>query len=336
MQVDAHISYSTLHEVPDLVRQAERFGVDGVWCNETAHDPFLGAAIAAEHTTRVQVGTSIALAFTRSPTLLAHLAWDLAALSRGRFTLGLGTQVKAHIERRFGVPWEAPAARLKETVQAIQAVWHCWRTGTPLNYRGRFYHLTLMTPFFTPPRLDVPIPIVTAGVNPLMCRIAGEVADGFQVHPFHTTAYLRDVIRPAIAQGRARAGREQTPFSMGTTVFAVSGATQQERDRVREDVKRAIAFYASTRTYRAVLAHHGWEAAGRRLGTLAARGAWDAMAQEISDEMLATIAVVAPVESLGLRIRERYAGLIDRIGLYAPFSPAFEAQWRSLLTAVRT
>lgn len=335
MQVDAPISYSTLHEVPALVRLAERLGVDGVWFSETAHDPFLGAAFAAEHTTRLTIGTSVAIAFTRSPTLLAHLGWDLAALSGGRFILGLGTQVKAHIERRFGMRWDPPAARLKETVQAVHAVWHSWRTGTPLNFRGRFYQLTLMTPFFTPPPVDAAIPIVTAGVNPIMCRVAGEVADGFQVHPFHTAAYLRDVIHPGIARGRAKAGRGAKPFSIATTVFAVSGETDREQARAREEVKRAIAFYASTRSYRRVLAHHGWEAAGQRLSALAAQGAWEAMAQEITEEMVATIAVVARTDDLGARIQARYAGLVDRIGLYVPFSPTSEAQWRSLLAAVK-
>ncbi len=335
MRVDAHVSYTTLQEVPELTQMAERLGIDGVWFPETAHDPFLGAAIAAEHTHRVTVGTSVAIAFTRSPTLLAYLAWDLAALSRGRFTLGLGTQIKAHIVRRFGMPWDPPAAKLTDLVQAIRAVWHAWQTGAPLNYRGRFFHLTLMTPLFTPPRVDVSIPIITAGVNPTMCRVAGEVADGFQVHPFHTAAYLREVIRPAIQRGRTRSGRTGTPFHVGATVFAVSGDTDDEMGRMREEVKRAIAFYASTPSYRRVLTHHGWEAAGQRLSNLAARGAWEALAGEITDEMLTTIAVVARTEDLGPRIYERYAGLVDRIGLYAPFSPATEAQWRSLLSAVR-
>ncbi len=335
MQVDAHIAYSTLAEVPALVQRAEQLGVDGLLFSETAHDPFLGAALAAEHTSRVKLGTSVAIAFTRSPTLLAHLAWDLAALSKGRFTLGLGTQVQAHIERRFGMPWDPPGPKLTDMVQAIRSVWQSWRTGTPLNYQGRFYRLNLMTPFFTPPPLEGGIPIVTAGVNPALCRVAGDVADGFLVHPFHTLAYLRDVIRPAIERGRTRSERKSTPFSIGTTVFVVSGDTDRERERSREEVKRAIAFYASTRSYRGVLAHHGWEEVGQRLSGLARRGAWEAMAHEVTDEILTTIAVVAPTAELGARIAERYAGLVDRIGLYAPFASETESQWRSLLRAVQ-
>ena len=335
MLVDAHIHYGTLRDVPPLVQAAERVGVDGVWFSETAHDPFLGAAIAAEHTRHITVGTSVAIAFTRSPTLLAYLAWDLAALSGGRFTLGLGTQVKAHIVRRFGMPWEPPAPKLKETVQAIRTIWHTWRTDTPLNFRGRFYTLSLMTPFFTPPPMTASIPIVTAGVNPTLCRVAGEIADGFQVHPFHTPAYLRNVIVPAIRRGQARGGREGAPFHIATSVFTVTGESDDEMAQARQDAKRSIAFYASTPSYRGVLAHHGWEAVGQRLSALAARGAWTEMADQISDEMLKTIAVVARVDEIGTQIHQRYAGLVDRISLYEPFSPAAERRWRGLLQGCR-
>ncbi len=335
MKVDAGISYTTLTEVPALARRAERLGIDGLWFSETTHDPFLGASLAVEHTTRVTVGTSVAIAFTRSPTLLAHLAWDLAALSGGRFILGLGTQIKAHVERRFGMPWDAPAPRLRDAVQAIRAVWASWRTGAPLNYQGRFYRLTLMTPFFSPPSIAGDIPIMTAGVNPALCRTAGAVADGFQVHPFHTPAYLRDVIRPAIELGRRQGGRAGAPFTITATVFAVTGTTESEREVAREEAKRDIAFYASTRSYRGVLAHHGWEEVGDRLSALAKRGAWQAMAAEVTDEILDAFAVDASTAELGPRIVDRYTGLVDRIGLYAPFSAKIEPQIRSLLTAAQ-
>lgn len=336
MQVDAHIAYSSLDEVPALAQRAERLGVDGLWFSETAHDPFLGAALAAEHTTRVTIGTSVAIAFARSPTLLAYLAWDLAAQSRGRFVLGLGTQIRAHIERRFGMPWDPPAAKLRDTIGAIHAVWKTWRSGAPLDYQGRFYHLSLMTPFFIPPPISVNIPIVTAGVNATMCQVAGAAADGFLVHPFHSRAYLIDVIRPAIHQGRAHAGRLGEPFSIGTTVFTVTGESDAPAHaRAREATKRSIAFYASTPSYRGVLAHHGWADVGKRLTRLAASGAWDAMAHEITDEMLNTFAVVAPLADLGDRIRSRYTGLVDHLGLYTPFSSETAPQFEALITSIR-
>lgn len=332
MKIDAHLEYATLRDVPDLAREAERAGFDGVWFPETSHEPFLGAALACEHTAHITVGTNVAIALTRSPTLLAHLAWDLAALSGGRFVLGLGTQVKAHIVRRFGMTWDAPAPQLRDLIRAIRAVWHSWRTGAPLTYQGRGYVLSLMTPFFTPPHHDHPIPIATAGVNPVMCRVAGEVADAFQVHPLHTPAYLREVALPAIRRGQARAGRAGVRIQVNASVFVV---TDPRDDRARREVKRAIAFYASTPSYRGVLAHHGWEAIGTRLSALARSGAWAAMADEVSDETLETIAVVAPLEDAGARIRERYAGLADRVGPYAAFSPARADDWRALIAGIR-
>lgn len=333
MRIDAHIEYRTLQDVPALAREAERIGFDGLWFPETAHEPFLGAALAAEHTTRISVGTNVALAFTRSPTLLAYLAWDLAALSSGRFILGLGTQVRSHIVRRFGMPWEAPAPRLRDAIRAIRAVWHTWRTGEPLNYRGRWYTLTLMTPFFTPQRHDEPIPIVTAGVNPVMCRVAGEVADGFQIHPLHTPAYLRDVVLPAIRRGQARA-RQSGRVQITASVFVVTGSSL-DIAHSRAEVKRSIAFYASTPSYRGVLAHHGWEEIGARLSAMASRGEWAGMAGEITDEMLETIAVIAPPEDIGAHIRARYEGLADRVGPYEPFSPAHADRWRAIIEGVR-
>ncbi|MDQ7842985.1 MAG: TIGR03617 family F420-dependent LLM class oxidoreductase [Armatimonadota bacterium] len=332
MLVDAHLEYRTLRDVPELARRAEGIGVDGLWFSETAHEPFLGAALAAEHTTKVSVGTSVAIAFVRSPTLLAHLAWDLAALAEGRFILGLGTQVRGHIVRRYGMPWDAPAPRLRDTVRAIRAVWRTWRTGAPLDYRGRGYHLSLMTPFFTPPRHDYAVPIATAGVNPVMCRVAGEVADGFQVHPLHTAAYLREVILPAIRRGQARAGRGAVPLPISAAVFVV---TDGLRGPGADAARRAIAFYASTPSYRGVLAHHGWEEVGARLSRLAGQGAWTAMAGEVTDEMLTTIAVVAPPEDAGAALRARYEGLVDRIGPYRPYSPADDPWWERLLQGIR-
>jgi len=336
VKVDVHIEYRTLNEVPALARAAEEIGVDGVWFSETSHDPFLGAALAAEHTQRISIGTSVAIAFTRSPTVLAHTAWDLAALSDGRFILGLGSQVKAHITRRFGLPWESPAPKLREAVEAIRSVWTAWRDRTPLEYRGRFYTLTLMTPFFTPPPQSADIPIVTAGVNPPMCRAAGAVADGFQVHPLHTVAYLREVVRPAIETARRRSGRAELPFSVAASVFVVTGDDKTAMAASRERVRQAIAFYASTPSYRGVLAHHGWEAVGADLSALAARGRWAAMPELVTDAMLETIAVVGPAGEIGARIVQRYAGQADRVGIYEPFAPGAGAPWRSLIAAARS
>ena len=335
MKLDTRLVYGTLREIPELARAAERAGFDGIWLEETSHEPFLGAALACEHTARTAVGTNVAIAFARSPTVLAHLAWDLAALSAGRFILGLGTQVKGHVVRRFGMPWDAPAPRLRDTVRAIRAVWAAWRSGEPLNYRGQFHTLTLMTPFFTPPHHDHPIPVATAGVSPRMCGVAGEVADAFQVHPLHTPSYLREVVIPAIRRAERRAGRERT-VTINASVFAVIGESQAEVDAARAEARRAIAFYASTPSYRPLLTHHGWDEIGTRLSALAARGEWVKMAGEVTDEMLETIAVSGSPREVGREIRARYDGLADRLGAYLAFRPDAAARWATVLDAVRT
>ncbi|MDR7560505.1 MAG: TIGR03617 family F420-dependent LLM class oxidoreductase [Armatimonadota bacterium] len=334
VRIDIHMMYRTLAEVPDVVRTAERLGVDGVWVSETAHDPFLGAALAAEHSARLLVGTGVAIAFTRSPTVLAHLAYDLAEASRGRFVLGLGTQVRAHIVRRYGLTWDAPAARLRDVVGAVRAVWEAWRTGAPLAYRGRYYTLTLMTPAFSPAPHPYPIPIMTAGVNPRMCQVAGEVADGFLVQPLHTRGYLTDVIRPALARGRARGGRPDPCPVVASVLVGVGESATAVRDAAAR-VRERIAFYASTPSYRRVLDHHGWGELGVRLRTLAARGAWAEMGTLIPDEILHEVAVVGGPEDVGDRLRERYRGLADRVVLDGPPLPGREDVWSALLDRCR-
>jgi len=334
MKIDTRLVYGSLREVPGLAQAAERAGFDGLWLEETAHEPFLGAALACEHTQTVSVGTGVAIAPARSPTVLAHLAWDLAALSAGRFILGLGTQVKGHVVRRFGMTWDPPAPKLRDTVRAIRAVWTSWRSGEPLRYRGRFYSLTLMTPFFTPPRHEYAIPVATAGVNAIMCRTAGEVGDAFQVHPLHTPAYLRDVVIPAIRRGERRAGRDRA-VTVNASVFALLGESEREVREARAEARRTIAFYASTPSYRPLLAHHGWEEAGARLSALAARGEWAKMAEAVSDEMLETITVGGSPREVGDQLAARYEGLADRVGVYTAFRPDWAARWASLLAGAR-
>jgi probable F420-dependent oxidoreductase len=293
-------------------------------------------ALAAEHTSRLALGTAVAIAFARSPTVVAHTAWDLAELSGGRFRLGLGTQVKAHIERRFGMTWDAPVARLREYLQAIRAVWDSWQNGTRLNYRGEYYKLTLMMPFFSPgPIRHARIPIFIAGVNPPLCRLAGEAADGFHVHPYHTVRYLTEVVLPAIGQGAAKAGREVKAIELSSAAFAVLGETESERAAEREVMRGQIAFYASTPSYRGVLDTHGWGETGAALSGLAAKGRWDEMPKQVGDEMLAAFVIEGTWADVGHKLRERYAGLLDRVGLYRPFTGSQVDQWQQVGEAVQ-
>ena len=327
MQMDAAINPHSLSEVPGLAQAAQAAGLAAVWTSETQHNPFLPLPLVAEHSTSLQFGTGVAIGFARSPMTLAQVAWDLAAQSDGRFMLGLGTQVRAHIERRFGLEWPAsPVGKLRELVLGLRAIWHSWQTGERLNFRGEYFKLTLMTPFFNPGPIAQPrVPIYIAGVNTGLAQLAGEVCDGFHVHPYHSAAYLRDVLRPAMAAGAARAGRAPADIQVAGTVFVITAPG--ERDTVRQQ----IAFYASTPTYRPVMAHHGWAETAERLSALAARGEWAAMTALISDEMLDTFAVSAPLAELAEPLRARYAGLLDRVALYRPFVLSDDgASWQKL------
>lgn len=338
MKLDTSILFHSLTDVPALARAAESLGFDGVWTAETQHDPFLPLALVAEHTARLEFGTAIAVAFARSPTVVAHTAWDLADVSGGRFRLGLGTQVKAHIERRFGMAWDAPPVpRLREYLGALRAVWQTWQA-TPqqrLNFRGDHYKLTLMTPFFSPAPIRYPhIPIFIAGVNPPLIQLAGEAADGFHVHPLHTIKYLREVVHPAIARGAAKAGRDPRAVQISATPFVALGESEEARAAERAVMRAQIAFYASTPSYRGVLALHGWQAQGERLSALASRGKWDEMAAEVTDEMLAEMVVEGAWGDAAEKIHARYAGLADRLGIYRHFNPA-EGGWKRFAQAFK-
>ncbi|GAB4521892.1 MAG: LLM class F420-dependent oxidoreductase [Anaerolineales bacterium] len=327
MFVDTTLGAAKLQHVPALGRAAEAMGFDALWSAETQHDPFLPGVLIAEHTSRLQFGTAIAVGFARSPATMAYTAWDLAQISNGRFVLGLGTQVKAHIKRRFGMAWpESPVGKFREQIEAVRAFWHCWQTGGSLDFRGQYYQLTLMTPFFNPGPIETPdIPIYIAGVNAPMARLAGDVADGFHVHPFHTPRYLREVLLPAIEQGANRSGRPRA--ALAVTAFVASN--EQEAGYARQQV----AFYASTPSYRAVMHLHGWDAEAERLSALAAAGRWGEMPGVISDEMLGTFAMLGAPADIPDLLAERYHGLADRLALYMPFVPGKQDEfWRHLVT----
>ncbi len=330
MKIDAAIPVVALRDVPAVAQAAEDIGFDALWSSETQHDPFLPLVLAAEHSSRLQLGTAIAVAFARNPMNVAYMAWDLAAYSGGRFILGLGTQVKGHIQRRFSMPWDSPAPRLREFILALRAIWDCWQNGTRLNFRGQFYKHTLMTPFFNPGPIEHPnIPIFIAGVNKHLCRLAGELCDGFHVHPFHSAKYLRENIIPNIEQGLALSGRTRADIQLTAPVFIISGADEAELNASKESVRTQIAFYASTPSYRPVLQCHGWGEVGERLSQMAAQGKWEEMPGEVTDEMLGVFAVTGRWEELPALIQARYDGLLDRVMYYVPFTPVADGdRWR--------
>jgi probable F420-dependent oxidoreductase len=325
MKLDVGLMTFDLRAVPAYARRAEEMGFGALWSAETSHDPFLPLAVAAGVTSRVVLGTAIAVAFPRSPMVLAHVAWDLQRASGGRFVLGLGSQVKAHNERRFSVKWEAPGPRLREVVLALRAIWDCWQNGTPLAFYGRSYRFDLMSPFFNPGPIEHPaIPIYLAGVNPYMCRLAGEVAQGLHIHSFHSAKYLREYVHPAVEEGLRQSGRSRADFTFRASTMVAVGDTEEALARARRAVKKQIAFYASTRTYQAVLAAHGLDDLTPRLHAKSLQQDWEGMADLVSDEMLDAFAVVGTFETVGARIRERYAGLYDRTQLYPSFQPSLD------------
>lgn len=322
MKFDVILNADTLSQIRECAVAAENLGFDALWAPETTHDPFVQLAVATDATATLQLGTAIAVAFARSPMHTAYVAWDLARYSEGRFILGLGTQIKPHIERRFAMPWGRPTPRLREYILALRHIWKVWQEGGKLNFRGEFYKMTLMPPFFNPGPLPHPhIPIYLAGVNRHLCELAGELADGFHVHPFHTVAYLRNHIHPWITAGTEKAGRSPEQVALSATIFVVVGDTEQERQKQQEVVRRQISFYASTPSYRPVLAEHGWGDIGDTLGRLAVRQRWDEMPALITDEMVAAFAVTGAWDEIGGLVYQRYQGLLDRVTFYFPFVP---------------
>jgi len=319
---------------------ADADGYDTMWIGETSRDAFLMALMAAEAAPRTRVGTAIAVAFARNPMTVASTAYDLAAYTDGRFVLGLGSQVKAHIERRYSMPWSHPAPRMRDFVLAMRAIWSSWETGAKLDYRGDFYSHTLMTPFFAPERCDAgPPPVYLAGVGEFMTKVAGEVADGYLWHPFTTQRYLRQVTIPALERGKRsgeEAGWRQPGIELALTgqAFVVTGRDDRELDAALKGAKDRIAFYASTPAYRGVLDLHGFGDLQPELTALSKQGKWDEMGVLIPDEFLEAVAVIGTPEEAGRGLHERWADVASSISLYAPYE-ADPSIWPIVAKAAR-
>jgi len=291
---------------------AEALGYDGVFSAEVSHDPFFPLLLAAEHTQRVELATAITVAFARNPMTLANLAHDLNAFSKGRFVLGLGSQIRPHITKRLSMPWSRPAARMREFILAMRAIWETWYQGKPLDFRGEFYTHTLMTPMFTPGDVEYGPPrVMLAGVGPRMTEVAAEAADGLIAHAFTTRRYLEEVTLPAVERGLERAGRRRRDFEIACPVFVVSGADAPARVASRTAIRQQIAFYGSTPAYRPVLDLHGWGTLQEELNRLSKQGKWVEMGERIDDEMLDAFAIVAEPDQVGARLADRYGGLVD-------------------------
>ncbi len=337
MKVGTGIEARSVTAVSAAARRAEDLGYDSFSSSETGHNPFLPLVLAAEHTERINLRTSIALAFARSPMDTAYLAWDLQAMSNGRFTLGLGSQVRGHIVRRFNMEWSAPAARMREYVLALRAIWDCWQNGTKLDFRGDFYNFNLMPPFFNPGPIENPnIKVYVAAVNSRMQRVAGEVSDGVLLHSFNTPKFTQEVILPKLEAGATAAGRSLADLEVSGGGFIVTGATEEEIESSRRDTKRRISFYASTRSYAPVMHAHGWHDAAEKLYRMSIDGQWDRMPEQITDEMLDAFAVAGTYDDIVGKVKERYGSYASSVGFSIPVrTPDDEARLRSMLQSLQ-
>jgi probable F420-dependent oxidoreductase len=336
MQIDTGDYADTVDGGARSAVQAERDGFDGWVAIETKADPFLSAVVAAERTNQIELVTGIAVAFARNPMTVALQANDVHALSGGRFVLGLGSQIKPHITRRYSMPWSKPAARMREFVLAIRAIWHAWETGEPLAFRGEFYTHTLMTPFFNPgPNPHGNPPVILAGVGPLMTQAAGEVADGLVCHGFSTPRYVHEVTIPALLAGRRKAGADGLDgFSITAPSMAAMGDTDAELESAIAAVRQQLGFYGSTPAYRGVLELHGWGDLQPQLADMSREGEWDKMAGLITDEMVDAFAVVGTPEAAVHELRRRYGDVAQRVNMRRPPNIDDE-RWRALAAALR-
>lgn len=319
MKVEMSLMNRSLQDVGAEARRAEALGYDGVTTGETSADPFFKLVLAAEHTERVTLGTSVLIAFPRSPMVVAYQAWDLQAFSHGRLNLGLGTQVGAHIRRRFSGTWDSPGPRLREYIGALRAIWECWRDGVKLNFRGDFYQFTLMTPYFTPAQIEHPhIPVYISAINPYNCRLAGELCDGIRMHGFNTPRYAQRVIIPNLEEGARKAGRTLEEIDIVGTGFTITGPDEQSLEAKFPAVKKQIAFYASTPAYRPVMDIHGWGEEHLELHRMSREGKWDEMGNLISDEMLDAFTTVGTYDEIAGKIKARWGGISTRSGFALP------------------
>lgn len=303
-----------LGEVAELARRGEELGYDSIGVQEASHDSLLGAVKAADATRQVRVETRVTICFPRSPMVTAYNAWDLQDYCQGRFQLGLGTQVKGHIQRRFSVPWTSPGPRLREYILSLQAIWDCFQNGTPLNFQGEHYQFSLMTPDFNPGPIPYPKPRVYIGaVGPYNCRLAGKLCDGVILHLLHSVAYVRDFMRPHVAEGARKAGRDPKEVKISGGPWVATGASKQESKQAAEQVRQRIAYHASARTYTPILAATGWEEVVGRLHALSVEGKWKEMGKEVSDQMLDDFAIIGEYDEVAGKIKERFGGLVDEV-----------------------
>ena len=337
MKVDGGLGVTSGFDgIIESSQEQEALGYDGLWVPETSHDPFTMLPLMAHATSTVELGTSIVVGFARNPMSLAYSANDIQLLSQGRFILGLGSQIRPHITRRFSMEWSKPAARMREMILAIKAIWACWNDGEKLNFRGDFYEHTLMTPFFDPGANPYGAPrLALAGVGPLMTEVAGETCDVFLCHGFTTEKYLREETIPAIERGAARAGRDPSEITISGPSFIVTGNTEEDMAKAKDATKQQVAFYGSTPAYRPVLECHGWGDMQTELNAMSKEGRWVEMANLVDDDILDAFAVVAEPEQVATELKRRFSDVVDRVSFYAPYK-GDRSRWETIFNDLKS
>ncbi len=320
MRIETGFIGRTIAEIKEAAQHVEALGFDGLITPETGHDPFFPLLIAAEHTQRIALGTSVAIAFPRSPFVTAQIAWDLQHFSGGRFQLGLGTQVKGHNERRYSTPWVGPPGpRLREYILCLRAIFDTFQNNTPPRFQGKYYQFTLINPFFNPGPIEHPhVPIYISAVGPYMCRLAGELCDGVRLHGFNTLKYTQEVVLPNLEAGAKKAGRSLKDIDIVGGGFIITGRNREELERLKQATRNQVAFYGSTRTYHGVLEAHGWGEIGMRLHQLSLEGKWQEMASLITDDILREFAVIGAPDEIAPQIKERWGGIVTTVSLAFP------------------
>jgi probable F420-dependent oxidoreductase len=296
--------------------EIEAAGYDSGFTFESSHDPFLPLALASEHTEHLRLGTAVAIGFARNPMVLANIGWDLQSISGGRFVLGLGSQIRPHIEKRYSEQWSRPAARMREMVEAIRAIWAAWEGQADLRFEGEFYHHTLMTPAFDPgPNPFGPPPVFVGGFGPRMIGVAGEVADGFVVHPFNTRRTIEDLVLPALDTGLERSGRSRSGIEMVWVINVITWEDETERATAMQAARGQFAFYGSTPAYAPKLELHGYRGLQPELNALSKQGQWLEMAEHFPEELVGELAAIGPRDEIAGQVLDRVRGLTDSIGL---------------------
>ncbi len=335
MKIDGPF-YAQLGNAADEAKRLASLGYDGVYTLEGSWDPFLPLALVAEHAPGMDIATGIAVAFPRNPLHLAYQAWDLQTFSGGRFLLGIGSQVKAHIEKRFGTDFDPPAARMRDYIQALKAIFDCWQNDTRLDYRGRFYQHTLMTPMFNPgPNAFGPPPVMLGALGPKMTEVAGEVADGLIVHPFNSRPFIEQHALPAVHKGREKAERQRDDFILQINAIVITGEDDAAMAAATDSVKQLLGFYASTPAYRPPMAAVGYEHLQPELNRLSKEGQWDRLADYIDDDFVAAFCTRGSPDEIPGLLRERYGAVADRLAIYAPYA-APDAMWREIIGALKS